>query len=298
MALLRLIRWPNLLMLAFMMVLFVYFVFVRNEVPLALNNFNIALLILSVVFIAAGGYIINDIIDVEADRINQKSRRSAMESIGEKAAYNWYFFFTIIGVLLGFWLVNLIGKPALSTLFIFTALILYLYAGFLKNYLLVGNLIVSAIVALSVLLLGIFLLFPMIQPETQNFYRFYFSILLDYALFAFIINLIREWVKDLQDIDGDYNTGRNTLPIALGRKRTQYLVSAVSLLFALVLLRYALHHMIENQWLLIYFLALVIAPLIFVAIKILQSSTKQQFGKWSLVLKFIMLSGFLSVVFI
>ena len=105
---LKLIRYQNLLMIAFMQCLFRYGFLKLQNVPLALADWQFALLVLATVFIAAGGYIINDIMDVETDNFNKPNKVIVGKSISESMAYNLYFGFTITGVLIGFLLSNLI----------------------------------------------------------------------------------------------------------------------------------------------------------------------------------------------
>ena len=105
---LKLIRYQNLLMIAFMQCIFRYGFFKLQKVELALADWQFALLVLATVFIAAGGYIINDISDQETDNINKPERVLVGKSISESMAYNLYFGFTITGVLIGFYLSNLI----------------------------------------------------------------------------------------------------------------------------------------------------------------------------------------------
>src|SRR5690606_14297971 len=113
-------------------------------------------------------------------------------------------------------------------LFVVFSALLYLYASYLKGVFLVGNLLVSGLVAMSLLIVPLFDLLPAITVENQAGQSAVFKIVLYYALFAFSINFIREIVKDLQDINGDKKGGMNTLAIALGRKRTMKIVFALA----------------------------------------------------------------------
>ena len=115
-------------------------------------------------------------------------------------------------------------KPGFASIFILIAATLYFYATSLKQMMLIGNIIVALLLSFSVIIIGVFDLFPATNAENQHKWRVLFSILLDYALFAFMINFIREIVKDLEDVNGDYNQGMNTLPIALGISRTSKIV--------------------------------------------------------------------------
>jgi 4-hydroxybenzoate polyprenyltransferase len=86
---------------------------------------------------------------------------------------------------------------------------------------LLGNVIIALLLSFSVVI--VFDLYPAIN-ENQLLMASLFSILLDYAIFAFVINLIREIVKDLEDINGDTSQGMKTLAIVLGILKTTKLV--------------------------------------------------------------------------
>jgi len=90
------------------------------------------------------------------------------------------------------------------------------YASYLKRTLLIGNIVISGLVALSIIIVGVFELIPAMTEINQQTQLVFFKMILDYALFAFSLNLLREIAKDIEDIDGDYKAGMNTLPIAIG----------------------------------------------------------------------------------
>src|SRR6476469_3552972 len=164
MDLLKLIRYQNLLMLALMQLVFRYGFLELRGIQLALKDWQYAILILATVSIAAAGYIINNINDQETDRDNKPDEVVVGKSISESMAYNLYVGFNIIGVGCGFYLANLIGKPGFAALFIIIAGTLYLYATSFKQSLLTGNFIVALLLALSVIIIGIFDLNPTTTP--------------------------------------------------------------------------------------------------------------------------------------
>ena len=217
----KLIRWKNLLIIAFVQILIKYALFPPFKVDITLNWFGFSLLILSTVFIAAAGYIINDIYDVETDLVNRPEKVIVGKSVSEKTANNLFILFNIVGVLIGFYLSHLIEKSSFFALFVLISALLYIYASYLKRTLLIGNIIVSLLVAFTIIIVGIFDLLPAINEQNQTNQITMFKVLLDYALFAFIINLVRELIKDIEDVDGDHNSGMKTLPIVIGRDRAR-----------------------------------------------------------------------------
>lgn len=297
MAFLKLIRFQNLLLLIFMQLLFRYGFLNMQDIALALTDLQFGILVLSTVCIAAAGYIINNIFDKETDFINKK-QVIVGTSITEATAYNLYIALNILGVGAGFYLSNVIEKPGFALLFIIVSGTLYLYASSLKQSLLIGNFVVAVLTAVSVIIVGLFDLFPIITPENQVQLAILFKILLDYALFAFLINFIREIVKDLEDVKGDYNLGMNTLPIALGVARTSKIVLILTAIITLYLLYYIYQYYFNNSlyFSTIYSLLTVIAPLLFFCVKLNEAKSSADFKTLSTVLKLVLLFGIISIV--
>lgn len=294
---LKLIRFQNLLMLAFMQLLFRYGFLKLQHAPLSLNDWQYVLLILSTVFIAAAGYTINNIYDQHTDSENKPHDVIVGKHIPETTAYNIYIALNMTGVGIGFYLSNVIEKPAFAVIFILIAATLYLYATSLKQMLLIGNVIVALMLSFSVIIIGIFDLFPATFEGNQKEMATLFSILTDYAIFAFIVNFIREIVKDLEDVDGDYNSGMSTLPIVLGISRVSKLVFGLSLLPIVVLLYYINKYFIGSNLFILagYCLLFVVGPLLYFTIKVASAKKKQEFNHLSLVLKFVILFGIISI---
>lgn len=292
---LKLIRYQNLMMLAFMQLIFRYGFFKFQNIPLALADWQYGLLVLSTILLAAGGYVINNIYDQETDSDNKPNDVIVGRGISETQAYNLYFALTVSGVAIGFYLSNVIQKPGFASIFILIAATLYLYASSLKQMLLIGNIVVALLLSFSVIIIGIFDLYPATVLENQQQMKIFFSILLDYAVFAFMINILREMIKDIEDMDGDYNQGMNTLPIAIGKLRTCKIIFVLSIIPVLVILLYINKYLLDLLWVTIYMLLFVCGPLILFTVKMLKANTKKDFHFLSLLLKFILLFGILSV---
>ena len=295
---LKLIRYQNLLMLAFMQLIFRYGFFKFQNIPLALADWQYGLLVLSTVLLAAGGYVINNVFDQETDNDNKPNDVIVGKSISETQAYNIYFVLTVCGVGIGFYLSNVIQKPGFASIFILIAATLYLYASSLKQMMLIGNIVIALLLSFSVIIIGIFDLYPATVLENQQQMKVFFSILLDYAVFAFMINILRELIKDIEDIDGDYNQGMHTLPIAIGKLRTCKIIFIVSVIPILTILLYINKYLLDLLWVTIYLLLFVCGPLILFTVKMLKVKTKKEFHFLSLLLKMILFFGILSVVVI
>ena len=215
-------------MLAFMQ-LSVYFGFLKLEnISIALANWQYLLLVLSTICISAGGYVINNIEDQDSDLVNKPKDVVVGVSISENSAYNLYIALTLIGVSIGFYLSNVILRPGFLLVFILPAALLYIYATSLKQIMIVGNIVVALLLSVSIIIIGLFVIFPATDFDNRDQMRMVFSVLVDYAIIAFIINFLREIIKDLEDIIGDSQQGMKTLPVVFGELKTSKLVFALS----------------------------------------------------------------------
>ena len=296
MAYLSLIRPLNLLLLGIVQLLIKFVLFDVFEVETTMNTIQFGLLVLATLAIAAGGNVINDICDQEIDRINKPEKRIVGKRITERKAYSYFVLLNVLGVGCGFVLANQLGKPGLAATFIVISALLYIYSSQLKAMLLVGNLLISVLVAFSLLVVLIFDFYPMAENGLSDAQRMVSKLVFDYALFAFILNLIREMVKDLEDINGDKNGGISTLPIVLGRSRTTNLVFVLGIAFALSIVAYVYVYLYDRQLMVIYFLFGIVAPLIYFCIKAWTAESTRDYRLLSGVLKVVMFTGMCSMI--
>jgi 4-hydroxybenzoate polyprenyltransferase len=292
---LNLIRYKNLIFIGLTQLFIKYGFFNSIGVDVALSGFQFALLVLATMSIAAAGNVINDIYDVDADLINKPDKLIVGEKISEKNAYRIFVILNVLGVFSGFLLSNTIGKPGFAAVFIIISALLYMYASMIKGILLVGNILISFLVALSILIVGIFDVLPAIDAANVDNQIVAMQVITHYACFAFFINLIREIVKDIQDINGDKNDGLNTLPIAIGRSRATIVVFALGILAVIAVVFYMYMFLYTSQILVLYFLLLVVAPLLYYCVNAYSAETRQDLSRISLLLKVIMFFGMCSM---
>ncbi|MBT8304589.1 MAG: geranylgeranylglycerol-phosphate geranylgeranyltransferase [Bacteroidia bacterium] len=296
MNILNLIRWKNLIMIIAIQLLLKYALFHPFGIDITLNAFGFGLLVLATICIAAAGYIINDIYDLEADTINKPDKVIINKNISEKSAFNWFIGLNIIGVGIGFYLSNLVGRSGFTILFIGISILLYLYASSLKHMLIIKNIIVALLISLCIIIVGLFELLPAITRINQETQLTIFKIVLDYALFAFVINLIREIVKDIQDMDGDQKVGLKTLAVTFGKKRAKHVGFALLILFIVGVSYYVITFLYKQQTAVGYFLLFVIAPLIYASIKLFTADSLKEIEHVSSILKLAMIFGMLSLL--
>lgn len=261
------------------------------HIPLALTAIQFTLLVIATVFIAAAGNIINDCFDIKIDSINKPSKVIVGKRISETTANRLYFALNILGVGIGFYLANTVGKPSFGALFVLISAVLYFYSSYLKGIFLVGNIVVSVLVGISVLIVAIFEILPVITPEYEALQLKAFQVVVHYAAFAFLLNVIREIVKDIQDINGDKKGNLNTIPIALGRTRATYIVFALGAFAICCVVLYMYTYLYSTEVMVFYFLFLVLAPLLYFCIKSWSAERKKDYAFLSLLLKGILCAG-------
>ena len=275
---LKLVRWPNLLMIVISQYLAA--IFLIGPVSQYLNilrDLDLAFICLGTISVAAAGYIINDYYDVKIDYINKPDRVVVGKLLKRRSAMFIHLGLNALGVVAGA-LVSL--KIALINFV--AAIWLWGYSNQLKRMPLVGNLSVAILSGVSIAIVEI-------HYQSGN------SLVYIYALFAFFISLIREILKDIEDLKGDQTFGCKTLPVIWGTRNTKYMLLLVIVLFVLCLLQ--ILKGIESQNIYLYFMVMII-PAIFFIYKLWIADTKRQFGQLSWFLKLLMLSGILSMTLV
>ncbi len=285
-------------MIALMQLIILFGFLKLQNIEVALAIWQYFLLITATVCIAAGGYIINNIFDVNTDLNNKPNDVLVGKSITETLAYNLYVTFTLIGVCIGYYLSNVIFKPSFLLFFIIPSALLYIYATSLKQILLVGNIVVAGLLSFSIIIIGIFMIIPATDLENKKAMTTVLSVLFDFAIIAFIINFIREIVKDLEDIIGDKNQQMQTLPIVLGSSKTLKLVFVLSFIPIICILYYVYNYLFQLQYATIFILGFLVGPMLYFSIKIWSAQTKKDFHQLSNVLKLIIFFGIISIAVI
>lgn len=296
-ALLRLIRWPNLLIVAASQVLIRHCVLapllkqVNMEPQLPESLF--ILLVVGTVFITAGGYAINDYFDRKLDRVNKPQSLIVGRLINPRHAMAYHLFFSILGIIAGCWVAVKTGQLYLCLVFIMVSGLLWFYSTTYKRELLLGNILIAlmtAMVPFLVILFELPLLAHQYGSDLTPPTRYIMIWVLGFSLFAFLLNLTREIVKDAEDFEGDQAYGKKTIPVVWGMQTAR--ITAVALvILTVILLMLAWHFFVPDTITLVYFIALLILPLFLVLIVLLRSRTQVSWHKANILLKLIMLSG-------
>ncbi len=289
----KLIRWKNLLLIIYVYVLIKFLFFPSFSIETALSLFQFFILLLSIVLITAAGYIINDIKDVISDKINKPKKLIVSKDITKEKALYWYKITNTIGIALGIAFSLNIGNPTYSFIFIGAALLLYYYSKKLKSKPLIGNFIVALLIGVSIFILAVFELYFLIKNEHQ---KLAFTVITALSIFAFCMNLTREILKDIQDVNGDYALKIKTLPILLGVNRTKNIANLTLLLPIGLLLFILLIYSNSYKFTMLYLLIAVFLPLVYIIIKLFSAKKKNDFKKISTLLKITMFLGVSSLI--
>lgn len=289
----KLIRWKNLLLIIYVYLLIKFLLFPAFSIESALSLFSFFTLLFSIVLISAAGYIINDIEDVVSDKINKPEKQIVSKEITNEKAFQRYKITNTLGIALGIILCLNIGNPTYSFIFIGASLLLYYYSKKLKSTPLIGNLIIAFLIGFSIFILAILELNFLIKNEHE---QLVFMIITALSIFAFCMNLTREIIKDIEDINGDYSLNLKTLPIVIGVKRTKNIAN-LTIILTLGLLLFILLNFSENYKItMLYLLITVFLPLVYTFIKLYAADKKNDFKKISTLLKIIMFLGINSLI--
>ena len=250
------------------------------------------LIILTCCLTAAGGYIINDLFDVETDHINRPNKRILKRDISHKAAIVYYIILTAIGQICGYYAGLGIGLFASAI-----AVLLYFYSSDLKAMGLPGNSLIA------------FMSGSVIYIASRGIHEIHSAYFAEYAFLAFLLTMARELVKDAEDIEGDKEQGCETFPILYGTRKTNILSNVILALIVIFLVTAAyllsiepflnvkstieIHHFVYPA-----FLVLALVPMILKSMWMIgKANNKRDYKKISKWLKLTMLVGLISVLF-
>jgi len=275
---LKLTRIGNLLIILLAEYFTVYFLIAAPEERMTyILSEKLFLLVLSSLIIAAAGYVINDYYDVKIDYINKPDRVVVGKVIKRRIVMVAHTILNVAGITIGY-----LVSPTIAIINFGCALLLWLYSNQLKRLALIGNVAVAILTGLSVYILEI-------VYQTDN------TFILIYALFAIGFTLIREIIKDLEDMKGDATFGCQTLPLVLGIRKTKIVILLFALLMvsAISILIYqstATHHL----WLMAGNAFAVTVILVLLG----RADTVKQFHQLSTLTKVLMLLGILSMALV
>ncbi|NNC85737.1 MAG: geranylgeranylglycerol-phosphate geranylgeranyltransferase [Bacteroidia bacterium] len=292
-AVFKLVRPLNLLIIASTQILFHYFLIrpllILNDSFTSLSSLQLIVLVLSTLLIAAGGYIINDIKDIKVDIINKPDKVIINNEVSRAQGLKFYVSLTALGILLGIYLAYSIDIIAMGAIHFLSAGLLFFYSTSYKKIFLLGTFIISIITALSILIV---LLFDMNAMHNTVVVKFVFV----FALFSFLVSLVREIIKDIEDIEGDRFQKAATLPLITSintSKNVTAVLIGIIITFLLVFCRY-LYYIVDYVSLAYVCIAIVL-PLFILLYLVVNSFDKEHFSRASALAKLIMVLGILYI---
>ncbi len=301
----RLVRWQNLLMMLLILLLLRYAVFLPiyklAGIGLQTSHWVFVLIGIATLLIASSGYIINDMYDMKIDLLNRPSEMIIGRKISAARAVMLHILFNLAGLGCGLWAAILTGQVKLALLFVLPVALLWLYSRKLKKEFLTGNLAIAFLAALLILIPWIFEFYALMSRpiEWATFVKFMpvmNTLALAYAIFAFLVTLIREIVKDMEDIGGDSAEGCKTIPIRIGwtASKTILLVFSALLLILNSLAQIWLYRHEYTEPFVFHFV--VAALMVWLLQKIAEAQTPEAAGNASEAAKALMLAGILGML--
>lgn len=264
------------------------------------------LLVISLLFIVAGGYVINDYFDVEIDKINKPDKLIVSRVFSENVTKFFYIILTFLGLLSGLLSSIMISNSKFYLLFAILFLLvcmLYSYSAYYKKKLIVGNLIVSVSVAFAVFLPWLFEILYL-SNNTLILYAVGDTLMLTlpyvliYTIFAFFMTMMREIIKDAEDFKGDLVTHCRTIPIVLGIKKMNIILGIIFFLLWAVILYYQMVLYYQHSYFALSIMFIIWISLPISIIKLFNRKVDIDYHSYSVFLKIIMLLGVLSMIFI
>ena len=318
-AFIKLIRLPNLLIIALTQYVVRYAIlypfFIINSVELKMSNLDFFLFSLSIVMIAAAGYIINDYFDTKVDRVNRPDKIIVGKYIKRRVAMGAHIVINGIALILAAYVAYKVGNLKLVSIQIIEVILLWYYSVTFKNKVLLGNVVVAVLSALVPLVAGLYeiLLQQNFIDETSNALIFYleegtsfddvsyvlsqifyntFAWILGFSLFAFLSTMVREIVKDIEDYEGDKKYFSNTLAVVHGKDKAKKVAQLIIVIMMMLLGYLQYQQLITNDnTSFIYFMFGLQIPLGYLLYKLQLAKEKADYSKLSMNIKVVMLSG-------
>lgn len=301
----KLIRPLNLFIIAATMYLFRVCMVAASPYKLfyftpVLTNFQFFLLVLISVLTAAGGYVINDIFDVDIDNINKPDKVIINKAISETAAYNLYKVLCAVVVLLVFTLAFSSKLYRLSALPVIIMIILNFYAHTFKRQVFVGNFMISLCTGFTLWLIGFFesVNDGFTLDIDQQFKNGIVIAALIYGLFAFLTTFLREIIKDIEDKEGDELSGCRTIPIVFGVKGAKMVACIVGvLLLSMLIIFVFFFQSMQIKYVSVVIIIGLIIPLMVIMVLIFLAKNKSNYILISNLVKGFMCLGILTMLY-
>lgn len=242
-----------------------------------LLDFNLFIIVIASSLTIASGYIINNFYDSKKDLINRPNKSMLDRLVRQKTKLQVYFAVNFIVFLLAFFV-------SIRAVFFFSTYIflIWFYSHKLKKMVVIGNLTASFLAVLP---------FFAILLYYKNLYPQIFA----HATFLFLLLLIREMIKDLENIKGDVANNYQTIPVLFGENFSKKIISVLTI--STIIPIYFLIEIFEVGYMDIYFYVSLIVLIFFIQ-KLWKSESKTDYLMLHNILKFLVVSGVFCIVLI
>ena len=308
----KIIRWKNLVIISLSQIFIKFFFidfFIQKD---QLLNENFVILLIVTILIAASGYIVNDIYDYNLDQINKPEKVVLGKFLKSRDAIIIYMIFNCLAIVLSIFLCIKIKQEIYILVFLLIIYCLWLYSKKLKKYKTIGNILIAFFISLSILNVPLFSYKNILSDD-----RFFvFLIISIFSVLAFLINVKREIIKDIEDIEGDKMHKVKSLPIIFGTKKSKLVAIIIG-----IILMFAISSLITFQILILrsdllldvggnqfsnpqiwganyistVYMFIILIIFFYAELLILNATTKTNFTKASKLLKYLMLLSLLSI---
>ncbi|WP_127846237.1 UbiA prenyltransferase family protein [Psychroflexus aestuariivivens] len=294
MSLLNLIKWRNLAMLVLMALLMRFSLIPYFTFEIQINHFEFLLLISALGFKYAGANIIINVYNSVSIQINDPKMNFQMNKINSKSVLILYFIFTFLGLISALGFAISIHSDKAWLIFSCTLLgaILYLaHAIYFQNIAILGNFVKSFLSVFSIIIIGC----SSFNLLNENFLIYIISI---FTLNAFLLSFASSILKNIEEIQGDYFSGKSTLPILIGKSRSQFVAFFFIILAVLLIISSTLAYFIQYNILMFYVFVTIVLPLIVISKKVLETRSKQEIIQLKKYLSYVYLLGlFMMLIF-
>ncbi|MGC4039054.1 MAG: geranylgeranylglycerol-phosphate geranylgeranyltransferase [Chitinophagaceae bacterium] len=304
-AFIKMIRLPNLIFIALTQFLF-YECIIRTildplHIQATIGMLSLLFIIVASVLIGAAGYIINDYFDINIDQVNKPNQNVIDSVVSRRWAMLWHFILSGSGILISIYVFIRTSLWYIPLANFGCVFLLFVYSLSLKRRILIGNILISLLTAWVIMILFLSeARFDFSDPsaEVLNASQKIVRLGLLYSAFAFIISLVREAIKDIEDMEGDARYGCRTMPIQWGVNAAKvYIALWLVVLIAMVIIAQVYVSQFRWWWPNIYSTVFIILPLGYIFFKLFKATTSEQFHHLSSVTKLAMLTGILSIIF-
>lgn len=311
---LKLIRWKNILVIILTMIamrqLVIFPVFANYGIKVMSPDLVFYLMMLATVLIAAGGYVINDYFDQKIDRVNKAGKVIVGFRVPRRKAIALHIWLNVVALIVGVVVAVAVRRWWYFFIFFGAFVALWIYSRDLKKSTFWGNLLIAMLSGIVPMLVGMTEYFA--QADTVSYWdishiravKMAMQVIIFFSGFAFIYTLMREIIKDCEDLVGDRENGVRSIPVKIGLKKTNYIICMLAVLSIAAVAFFWYMYLAETRFFYgemlptVYLYVAVMIPTLLVGIISLFGTSRRKYSFLSGFVKLIMVLGIaFSIVF-